>query len=202
MTDSFKTISSPSEGLFKDKGSKFLAFAYPVSNEEEIGQILNSMRKEFHDARHHCYAWMLGEEKEHFRVNDDGEPSNSAGKPILGQIQSKDLSNILIVVVRYFGGTLLGIGGLMQAYKTAAKEALESAKIIKKYIHKIYLVQFKYEEMNSVMKVLKDLRLEHFDQVFELNCSLKVRVKRSVHEKFEKSFELNENIKIEFIREE
>ena len=202
MTDSFKTISSPSEGLFKDKGSKFLAFAYPVSNEEEIGQILNSMRKEFHDARHHCYAWMLGEEKEHFRVNDDGEPSNSAGKPILGQIQSKDLSNILIVVVRYFGGTLLGIGGLMQAYKTAAKEALESAKIIKKYIHKIYLVQFKYEEMNSVMKVLKDLRLEHFDQVFELNCSLKVRVKRSVHEKFEKSFKLNENIKIEFIREE
>ena len=202
MADGFKTIASSSKGLFKDKGSKFLAFAFPVNNENEISQILESIRKEYHDARHHCYAWMLGEKKEHYRVNDDGEPSNSAGKPILGQIQSKELSNILIVVVRYFGGTLLGIGGLMQAYKTAAKEALESATIIDKYIHKIYLVQFKYEEMNSVMKVLKDMRLDHFEHIFELDCSLKVRVKRSVHEKFEKLFELNENIRIDFISEE
>lgn len=202
MADSFKTIASSSEGLFKDKGSKFLAFAFPANNEDEIGQILASMRKEYHDARHHCYAWVLGENKEHFRVNDDGEPSNSAGKPILGQIQSKNLSNVLIVVIRYFGGTLLGIGGLIKAYKTAAKEALESARIIDKYIHKIYLVQFIYEEMNTVMKVLKEMRLDYFDQIFELDCRLKVRVKRSIHEKFEKSFELYENIKIEFIREE
>lgn len=202
MEDSFKTIASPSEGLYKDKGSKFLSFAFPVNNESEIKEILETIRKKYHDARHHCYAWMLGEDKLHFRENDDGEPSNSAGKPILGQIQSKNISNVLIIVVRYFGGTLLGVGGLIQAYKTAAKEALESAKIIDKFIYRIYLIQFLYEEMNSVMKVLKDMELDQFDQIFELDCSLKVKVKRSVHEKFEKSFELKKNIVLKFIGEE
>ncbi len=202
MEDSFKTIASPSNGLYKDKGSKFLSFAFPVNNETEIKEILEFTRKKYHDARHHCYAWMLGEDKDHFRVNDDGEPSNSAGKPILGQIQSKNLSNVLIIVVRYFGGTLLGVGGLIQAYKTSAKEALGSAKIIDKYIYKIYLIKFPYEEMNSVMKVLKDMELDQFDQVFELDCSLKVNVKRSAHEKFENSFELKKNIRLKFIGEE
>ena len=202
MEDSFKTIATPSNGLYKDKGSKFFSFAFPVKNETDIKEILESVRKKYHDARHHCYAWMLGEDKDHFRVNDDGEPSNSAGKPILGQIQSKDLSNVLIIVVRYFGGTLLGVGGLIQAYKTATKEALDSAKIIDKYIYKIYLIQFPYEEMNSVMKVLKDMELDQFDQVFELDCSLKVNVKRSAHEKFENSFKLKKNIRLKFIGEE
>ena len=202
MKDSFKTIAAPSEGLFKDKGSKFFSFAFPVSNEIEIKEILEATRKKYHDARHHCFAWMLGEEKLHFRVSDDGEPSNSAGKPILGQIQAKDLSNVIIIVVRYFGGTLLGVGGLIQAYKAAAKEALEATHIIDKYIYRIYQFHFRYEEMNSVMKVLKDMQLDQFDQVFEMECSLNVKVKRSVHEKFEKSFELNQNIELKYIREE
>ena len=202
MEDSFKTIASPSNGLYKDKGSKFLSFAFPVKNEAEIKDILESVRKKYHDARHHCYAWMLGEDKDHFRVNDDGEPSNSAGKPILGQIQSKNLSNVLIIVVRYFGGTLLGVGGLIQAYKTAAKEALGSAKIIDKYIYRIYLIQFPYEDMNSVMKILKNIELDQFDQVFELDCSLKVKVKRSAHEKFENSFVIKKNTRLKFIGEE
>ncbi|MCF8391846.1 MAG: YigZ family protein, partial [Bacteroidales bacterium] len=156
----------------------------------------------YYDARHHCYAWMLGEEKLNYRENDDGEPSNSAGKPILGQILSKDLSNVLIIVVRYFGGTLLGVGGLIQAYKTAAREALDAAKIIDKYIHSIFLIEFPYEEMNSVMKVLKENDIEQFDQIFEINCSLKVRVRRSFAEKFGKSFELKNQITLSYIGEE
>ncbi len=202
MKDSFKTIAAPSEGLFKDKGSKFFSFAFPVSNEIEIKEIIEATRKKYHDARHHCFAWMLGEEKLHFRVSDDGEPSNSAGKPILGQIQAKDLSNVIIIVVRYFGGTLLGVGGLIQAYKAAAKEALEAAHIIDKYIYRIYQFHFRYEKMNSVMKVLKDMQIDQFDQVFEMECSLKVKVKRSVHEKFEKSFELSHDIELKYIGEE
>ncbi len=202
MKDSFKTIAAPSEGLFKDKGSKFLSFAFPVSNEIEIKEIVEATRKKYHDARHHCFAWVLGEEKLNFRVNDDGEPSNSAGKPILGQIQAKDLSNVILIVVRYFGGTLLGVGGLIQAYKAAAKDALEAARIIDKYIYRIYQFHFRYEEMNSVMKVLKDMHLDQFDQVFEMQCKLKVKVKRSIHKKFEKSFEMNQNIELKFIGEE
>ena len=119
MTDLYKTIKHPSEGLYKEKGSKFLAFAYPVSSEEDIGRIITDLRKQYHDARHHCYAWRLGPEKDRFRVNDDGEPSGSAGKPIFGQIRSMDLSDVLVVVVRYFGGTLLGVGGLIRAYRAA-----------------------------------------------------------------------------------
>lgn len=130
FVDEYLTISKPSEGLFKDRGSKFLAFAYPVSSEDEIKEIQEHLRSEYHDARHHCYAYMLGKDKNVFRANDDGEPSSTAGKPILGQIKSYDLTNILIVVIRYFGGTKLGVSGLINAYKTAAEEALKNAKII------------------------------------------------------------------------
>ncbi|PLX14682.1 MAG: YigZ family protein, partial [Marinilabiliales bacterium] len=132
FVDQYLTISKPSEGLFKDRGSKFLAFAYPVSSEEEIKAFQEQLRSDYHDARHHCYAYMLGPKKENYRANDDGEPSSTAGKPILGQIRSFDLTNILIVVIRYFGGTKLGVGGLINAYKTAAEEALKNAKIIRK----------------------------------------------------------------------
>lgn len=202
MEDSFKTIKSPTEGLYKDKGSKFLSFAFPVKDEDEINQILEETKKKYYDARHHCYAWMLGEEKNRYRENDDGEPSNTAGKPILGQILSKDVSNVLIIVVRYFGGTLLGTGGLIQAYKTAARQALDSAKIIDKYIYHIYQIKFSYEDMNIVMTVIKDMDLEQFDQVFELNCSLKIKVKRSLVEKVESSFALSQQIQIKYIGEE
>jgi uncharacterized YigZ family protein len=134
MTDSYKTIKKESQGYFKDKGSKFLAFAFPVKSEEEIKEILTRLRKEHHSARHHCYAWRLGSEEITFRANDDGEPSSTAGKPILGQLLSFEVTNILIIVVRYFGGTLLGVSGLINAYKNAAADSLNNAEIIEKII--------------------------------------------------------------------
>lgn len=176
MSDLYKTIQAPSKGSFKDKGSKFLAFAYPVSSEEEINLAREQLKKSYHDARHHCFAWRLGADMDRFRVNDDGEPSGSAGKPILGQIQSRDLTNVLIVVVRYFGGTLLGVGGLIRAYRSAASDALGNALIIEKKVSEKLKLEFEYEQMNSVMKVLKDMELEFEDQRFDLSCSLTVKV--------------------------
>jgi uncharacterized YigZ family protein len=143
-SDSYLTIENPSEGLFRDKGSRFLSFAFPVQTEDEIHKILENNHKKYHDAHHHCYAWRLGVDMNHFRSNDDGEPGNSAGKPILGQIQSFQLTNLLIIVVRYFGGTLLGVGGLIQAYKAASMDAIKNAHIIEQYIYINYRLNFKY----------------------------------------------------------
>lgn len=176
MSDLYKTIQSPSKGTFKDKGSKFLAFAYPVSSEEEINVFREQLKKSYHDARHHCFAWRLGANMDRFRVNDDGEPSGSAGKPILGQIQSHDLTNVLIIVVRYFGGTLLGVGGLIRAYRSAASDALDQALIIEQKVQLKLKLEFEYEKMNSVMKVLKDMELEFEDQHFDLSCTLTLKV--------------------------
>lgn len=177
MKDSFLTIELGSEGQFKDRGSKFLSFAYPVSSEEEIKMRLDSLRKKYHDARHHCYAWRLGPDHSMYRANDDGEPSNSAGKPILNQIESRDLTNVLVVVVRYFGGTLLGVGGLINAYRTSASAALDKCNIIKKYIYKSYKILFDYSMMNAVMKIIKEHDLENYDHHFEMSCSLKINVR-------------------------
>lgn len=199
FVDEYLTISKPSEGLFKDRGSKFLAFAYPVSTEEEIKLIQEKLRSDYHDARHHCYAYMLGSEKEIFRINDDGEPSSTAGKPILGQIRSFDLTNILIVVIRYFGGTKLGVGGLINAYKTAAEEALKNAKIIKKTLHDIYELKFEYPEMNEVMRIMKEEQIEHIDQNFELSCSITLSLRKADVDKVLSKFDRVENLKIEFI---
>ena len=152
MEDTYKTIEKPSEGLFKDKGSKFISLAFPVNSEEEIKEIVQSIKKEHHSARHHCYAWRLGADQLHFRANDDGEPSSTAGKPILGQIQSFDLTNILIVVVRYFGGTLLGVSGLINAYRSAALDAINQAEIVEKLVEKWLLVDFDYGAMNEDRK--------------------------------------------------
>ncbi|MCB9013578.1 MAG: YigZ family protein [Bacteroidales bacterium] len=193
-SDSFLSIEQASEGFYKEKASRFLSFAFPVNDENEITQHLLELRKQYHDARHHCYAWKLGYDDNHFRANDDGEPSNSAGKPILGQIQAHDLTNILIVVVRYFGGTLLGVGGLMQAYKSAAAEAIKNASICRQYRYAIYQLHFPYEDMNLVMKVLKDMNLEQWDQLFEMKCSLKLKVRLSEESKLIQSFSLNETI--------
>lgn len=176
MSDLYRTIKSPSKGLYKEKGSKFLAFASSVSSEEEIREQLDHLRKEYHDARHFCFAWRLGNNMERFRVNDDGEPSGSAGKPIFGQIQSRDLTNILIVVVRYFGGTLLGVGGLIRAYRSAASDALDQALIIELKVYERVKLEFGYEQMNSVMKVIKDMDLEFENQDFDLACSLTLKV--------------------------
>ncbi|MCK4750363.1 MAG: YigZ family protein [Bacteroidales bacterium] len=176
MNDLFKTIESPSKGLYKEKGSKFLAFAFPVAAEDEIKDRISLLRKQYHDARHHCLAWRLGPDIDRYRTNDDGEPSGSAGKPIFGQIQSRDLTNVLVVVVRYFGGTLLGVGGLINAYRSAASDALGRARILEKKVHSLLELEFDYTQMNPVMKVIKDHNLEFYDQQFDMNCTLKLKV--------------------------
>ena len=176
MADLYKTIENPSEGLYKEKGSKFLAFAYPVSTVEEINEKMAYLQKKFHDARHHCYAWRLGADMERYRVNDDREPSGSAGNPIFGQIQSRELTDILVVVIRYFGGTLLGVGGLINAYRSATSDAFDQARIVELKVYELIHVQFEYSQMNSVMKVIKDLDLSFENQDFDLNCSLTLKV--------------------------
>lgn len=186
MDDTYKTIEEPVQGLFKDKGSKFISYAYPVQSENEIRDILQNLKKEHYSARHHCYAWRLGHEKTHFRANDDGEPSFTAGKPILGQIQSFDLTNILIVVVRYFGGTLLGVGGLINAYRGATHDALIQAKIVEKLVERKLLVEFDYGVMNEVMKVFKDEKLPQINPQFDLRCKVSTSVRLSDSERIEK----------------
>ena len=176
MADLFRTIESPSEGLYKEKGSKFIAFAYSIDSEEAIKEKIASIRKQYHDARHHCFAWRLGASLERYRVNDDGEPSGSAGKPIFGQIQSHNLTNILVVVIRYFGGTLLGVGGLMNAYRSATADALNNANILELKVFAHMNLDFSYPQMNGVMKVIKDFHLEFENQEFDLECSLTLKV--------------------------
>jgi len=197
--DEYLTISKPSEGFFKDRGSKFLAFAHPVSTEEEIKAIQEQLRSDYHDARHHCFAYMLGKDKNIFRANDDGEPSSTAGKPILGQINSFELTNILIVVIRYFGGTKLGVSGLINAYKTAAEEALKNAKIIKKTLHDIYELRFEYPVMNDVMKIMKEQQIEHIDQNFELSCSITLSLRKADIDRVLSKFDRINDLKIKYI---
>ena len=177
--DTYLTIKEPSEGLFKDRRSKFSGFAYHVYSEEDVKKYLTELKKQHPSANHHCYAFRLGADKQAYRANDDGEPSNTAGKPILGQIQSKDLTNILIVVVRYFGGTLLGVSGLINAYKLAALDAIQNAIIIEKTVDNIYEIHFDYLQMNDVMKIIKDEELKMLSQNFELSCELSFSVRKS-----------------------
>ncbi len=184
IKDTFISIAAPSRGLFKDNGSRFIAFAYPVETEARIKEIVASLKKEYHDARHHCYAYRLGYKADVFRANDDGEPSGSAGRPILGQIDSRGLSDVLVVVVRYFGGIKLGIPGLIRAYKTSAEDALSQAEAVEKVAAVNYRVEFGYMAMNSVMKVLKDMKMEACDQQFDIRCSALVRVRLSAERDF------------------
>ena len=182
--DTYRSIAARSEGLFKDNGSRFIALAYPVETEEEVREIVAALKKEYHDARHHCYAYRLGYKGDRFRANDDGEPSGSAGRPILGQIDSLGLSDVLVVVVRYFGGIKLGIPGLIRAYKTSTADALGQAEIVEKVAGKRFRLTFDYLSMNGVMKVLKDLGLTPAGQDFGLQCSLEVRVRLALEEDF------------------
>ena len=184
IEDSYKSISGPSEGLFKDNGSRFIALAYPVETEEQVKEIVAGLRKEYHDARHHCYAYRIGLKGETWRASDDGEPSGSAGRPILGQIDSAGLSDILIVVVRYFGGIKLGIPGLIRAYKTSSADALSSATIVTKIAGVNFRIGFDYSAMNAVMKVLKDMDLPQSAQNFGETCSLVTRVRLSELDSF------------------
>lgn len=187
--DLYKTIFNPSEGLiFKEKGSKFLGFAFPISNEEEVKECLALLKKQHHTARHWCYAWQIGVENPQYRVNDDGEPHNSAGQPIYGQIQSFGLTNILIVVVRYFGGTKLGVGGLIAAYKTAAQYALEASEIIEKLIEINFKIVVDYPNLNKIMRFIKEHQLIIIHQNMDIDCELILSIRKSEFEKYELLF--------------
>jgi uncharacterized YigZ family protein len=188
MKDLYRTIQFSSEGVYREKGSKFLAFAYPVATEDEIRARLEGLRRRFHDARHHCFAWRLGADMEHYRVNDDGEPSNSAGQPIFGQIQSRELTHILVVVVRYFGGTPLGVGGLRNAYRSAASDALDGTRIIEKRVYVTFKLEFGYELMNAVMTAVKELQLEYYDQQFDLQCTLMLKAWKRLEKRVKNRF--------------
>lgn len=175
----YKTVGSLSEGTFKEKGSKFLAFVFPVKTEEEIQAALALLRKKYHDARHHCYAYALGKDGKTFRANDDGEPNHSAGDPILGQIRSRGLTNVLVVVLRYFGGIKLGVGGLIQAYREAASQALDNNKILETEDFQKLIIEFGYLSMNEVMKVVKDHQLGITNQAFDTSCQIELSVAES-----------------------
>lgn len=198
--DTYLSIASPAQGLFKDKGSKFISFAFPVAAEEDIKAHLKELKKEHFSARHHCYAYRLGADKLTSRTNDDGEPPNTAGKPILGQIQSKDLSNVLIVVVRYFGGTLLGVGGLIQAYRNAAADALLHAKIIEKTVHDFYELHFSYAVLNEVMKIIKDEKLLHPFNDFNLSCKVIFSVRRNNSERIVAMFRKIPTLELKYLK--
>jgi uncharacterized YigZ family protein len=177
--DTYKTITQPGSGIYKEKGSKFIALAYPVTAEDGVKQILEDLRKEYYDARHHCYAYILGPDRSAWRVNDDGEPSGTGGKPIHGQILSFDLTNILIVVIRYFGGTKLGVSGLINAYKSAAKDALLQAEIVEKTVNEIYKLEFPYELMNDVMRIIKEEDLHMIDNQFNNSCTITYSIRKN-----------------------
>lgn len=185
MTDSYLTVENKVETLYKEKGSKFFSFVFPVKDISEVKSILDELKKKYYDATHHCYAYILGFEKEVFRMNDDGEPSSTAGKPIYGQLQSKNLTNVLLVVIRYFGGTKLGVSGLIKAYKTAAAECLSAAMIVEKKVRLSYKLMFPYEKMNAVMSLLKEIKAEQTKHIFETECSMEVLVESSQQNKFE-----------------
>lgn len=178
MEDLYRTIETTTEGLYKEKGSKFLAFAYPVATEEQIRDILAGLKEKYYDARHHCYAWRLGADKTRFRANDDGEPSSTAGKPILGQIQSNDLTNILIVVVRYFGGIKLGVSGLINAYREATADVLRYAVVVEKTVDELLRIHFSYLVLNDVMKVIKEENPEVLDRRFEIECEMCLSIRQ------------------------
>ncbi len=184
MANSYKTISALSEGLYKEKGSKFLSFAMPVKNVDEIKSILEEYRKQYYDARHVCYAYMLGAEREEFRANDDGEPSGTAGRPILGQINSAELSDILIIVIRYFGGILLGTGGLITAYKEAAQDAIQQAEIIEIIVKDHFTIHFGYNLMNEVMRIFKEFEPEIISTDLQYSCRYEVAIPKSQSEQF------------------
>ena len=183
MEDTYKTISKSSEGLYKEKGSKFLAFAIPVSDVEEIKEILKEKRKEYHDARHVCFAYILGEKGEETRANDDGEPSGTAGKPMLGTLVSKGVTNVLLVVVRYFGGTKLGTSGLINAYRTACQDALDQNEVVEKILEAKCDILFEYPFLNDVMRVVKEENATIVTQQFDNDCTMRISIRKRDEEK-------------------
>jgi len=198
--DTYKTIAKPAEGLFRDKGSKFIAYAYPFDDESALKAVLDEVRALHPKARHHCYAYRLGLDRSVFRVNDDGEPTGSAGRPILNVLLSNELTNVLVVVVRYFGGTLLGIPGLINAYKTSTQEAVVNAEIIERYQQDIYHIQFDYLQMNEVMRVVKDENLEIRNQLFDNDCVMEFAVRQAHVNRVIDHLGSLENTKLKYLR--
>ncbi len=178
VRDSYLTIANPAEIIYKEKSSKFLTYGYPVETEEEIREILARLRKKYYDANHHCYAWRLGAQGETFRMNDDGEPSSTAGKPIYGQLISRNITNCLIVVVRYFGGTKLGVSGLITAYKECAAELIDASEIIERTVDVVFTISFSYMVMNDVMKIIKDEQPKIESQDFNNLCSMNLSIRK------------------------
>ncbi len=195
--DSYLTLAESAEALYKEKGSKFLAYAYPVSSEEQIRECLDALRKRYYDATHHCYAWRLGADGQNYRVNDDGEPSSTAGRPILGQLLSYGVTDVLVVVVRYFGGTKLGVSGLIAAYKESASAVLSAARIIERTVDVQFEVEFGYLVMNDVMRVVKEMRLDVLEQRFDNLCTMRLSIRAGRADALRERLQKIEGIQIE-----
>ena len=200
FSDKYKEIKSATTGVYKEKGSKFIAYSFPVHSEENVKEKLEEVKKLEHSARHHCYAYILKTDKSAQRANDDGEPSSTAGKPILGQILSNDLTNILIVVVRYFGGVKLGVPGLIRSYKTAALDAISNSEIITKIIKEQFAVSFKYPQMNEVMRLVKEYNLEVVNTDFQIECKLIFAVAKSKSEEVVETLKKNHELTIKYLK--
>ena len=200
FSDKYKEIKSATTGCYKEKGSKFISYSFPVHSEENVKEKLEEVKRLEHSARHHCYAYILNPDKSAQRANDDGEPSSTAGKPILGQILSNDLTNILIVVVRYFGGVKLGVPGLIRSYKNAALDAISNSEIITKIIKEQFAVGFKYPQMNDVMRLVKEYNLEVVNTDFQIECNLIFAVAKSKSEKVVETFKKNHELTIKYLK--
>ena len=198
--DTYFTIEEPAEGIFRDKGSKFIAYAYPFKDENKLKEIIGELKSLHSKARHHCWAYRLSPDRTVFRVNDDGEPSGTAGRPILNALLSKDVTNILVVVVRYFGGTLLGVPGLINAYKTATQEALANAVVVEKTVNDVYQIDFEYLAMNDVMRVIKDENISVLDQQFDNACIMTVEMRKMQVNAFVQKMEKVEGARITYLR--
>lgn len=194
--DSYLEVVGSSLGLFKDKGSKFIAYTFHIKDEDDVKTRIAEIRKKEYTARHHCYAYVLNPDKSIQRDSDDGEPSNTAGKPILGQLLSNDLTNTLIIVVRYFGGVKLGVGGLINAYRNAAADALENTPVEQRFVKEVFVVHFQYPQMNNVMRIVKNLKIDVIQQKFEIECELTFSIRKSQSEKMQGIFALNHKVKL------
>lgn len=198
--DTYKTIEEPSEGIFRDKGSKFIAYAYPFKDESKLKEIIAVLKTEHPKARHHCWAYRLTPDRTVFRVNDDGEPSGTAGRPILNVLLSQDITNVLVVVVRYFGGTLLGVPGLINAYKTATQEAIDNNVIVERTVNDIYAVHFDYLQMNDVMKIVKEYDLKVLSQNFDTSCTIHIEMRKLQVNELVGKLESIEGIEVDYLR--
>ncbi len=199
MEDLYKELKQEGEGIYKEKGSKFIARSYTVYSKDDVNRVLEGLKKEFYDARHHCYAYILGPDKKEYRINDDGEPSGSAGRPIHGQLLSFDLTNVLVVVIRYFGGTKLGVPGLIRAYKESTRDALEMSGSVEKTVNDIYELVYDYPLMNDVMNVIKAESIDTIKNEFELKCTVHLSIRQSESEAKMKKFERIYGVEINYL---